>query len=293
MLIYKCHYKVIHRVWRTSTVSWGLLPSRPLSSPPCPSPLYTLLSPHSAHCISSLTKAHQKKQSKKILHPGSQALGRCLRSLSRYGPRSPLQGAGTTRPVSRYRSATRSWVGGWPHNPVRPVQPCSGMEMGGSSMADALSQTPAAVGCRTGWDNFPNKTKKTKKSQNNESKSVSAPSRAGPALSTNTSGGQWQGPTAAAAGKVACPFSQQHGITNNPLHRSAKPLHSRETTITGGLELSPKMSSRGLPPPSSPPSRVAGITGTSNPSHPPAASLQQGRQICQHLSSPGNQVPVA
>ena len=89
-----------------------------------------------------------------------------------------------------------------------------------------------------------------------------------------TPGGQREGPMSAAAGKVACPFSQQHSITNHPLHCSAKPLHSRETTITNGLELSPEVSSHGLPLPSSPHSRVSGITGTSNPSHPQAASLQ-------------------
>lgn len=160
MLVYKCHYKVIHRVWRTSTVSWGLLPLRPLSSLPI-SPVHAA-EPSLSSLHIQFNKSTEKKQSKKILHPGSQDLGRCLRGLSHYGPRSPLQGAGTTRPVNRCRSSTQSQVGGWPHNPVRPVQPCSGMEMGGSSMADALSQTPAAVGCRMGWDNFPNKTKKTK-----------------------------------------------------------------------------------------------------------------------------------
>lgn len=111
-------------------------------------------------------------------------------------------------------------------------------------------QTSAAASCRIGWDNFPNKTKKTKINQNNENKSVSAPSRDSPALSTNTTrapGGQWQGPAAAAAGKVACPFSQQHGITNHSLHCSAKPQHSKQTTINSRLELSSEMSSCQLP----------------------------------------------
>lgn len=93
------------------------------------------------------------------------------------------------------------------------------------------------------WDNFPNKTNQKKKvNQNNKNKGISVPSRAGPALSTNTEapGGQCEGPTAAAAWKVARPFSQHHSTTDHPLHCSAKPPHSGETTITGGLELEPE-----------------------------------------------------
>lgn len=69
-------------------------------------------------------------------------------------------------------------LGGWmPHNPVRPVQPCAGMDTGFSSMAHALSQLLRAA-------QLPKQTNK-KTEENNESKTVSATSRAVPALSAN------------------------------------------------------------------------------------------------------------
>ena len=162
LLIYKCHYKVIHRVWRNGTVFWVLLPSCPLSPPPCPSPLCTLLSPHSAHCTSSLTKAHKKPEQEDPL-PWQPSPGEVLRWFKPVWTQIFFAKSWHRQSGLYTQECTQSQVGGWPHNPVRPVQPCSGMGTAGSSMADdALSQTPDAVGCRVGWDNFPNKTKKDK-----------------------------------------------------------------------------------------------------------------------------------
>jgi len=158
LLVYKCCYEVIHRVWRNDIIFWGLLPSHPLSPPPCPSPLRMLLSPHSARHTFSLTKAHTKKQSKKILRPGSQALGRCCGGLNGYGPRSPLQGAGTTRAVCSGRSApSPKWVNGL----TTQLDQCSRAQ-GWFQHGCCPFTDSAAVDCRGGWDNFLNKTKRDK-----------------------------------------------------------------------------------------------------------------------------------
>ena len=94
LLIYKCHCKVIHRVWRNSTIFGGLFPATPLLSSLPITPVHTAEpSLRSWHVQFNKSTQEPKKQ---IPCPGSQALERWFQVLR---TRSPLQR------VCRYRNA--------------------------------------------------------------------------------------------------------------------------------------------------------------------------------------------
>lgn len=92
-------------------------------------------------------------------------------------------------------------------------------------------------------------------------------------LSPLTPGGCWHGPASVTAGKVTHPFPHSTALqTTHCIALQSLSIHRKPPPPVGAMGCHPHLHP------------TAGITGTSNPSHPQAASPRQGHQICHCLS---------